>query len=144
MALDHLTQLVELDRGQAEPVHLALYLVHEGLMKRDPVAGERWTPEEALSIRPLEKLLFRLLTVARRDDKPPPRRARPHKVKVPFDQMTAFRCFYAPLLATAASAPEYQQQLATALARFHQPSLTLESHVLLPAPTGPGAQTALL
>jgi hypothetical protein len=150
--LPHLTQVVLLDRGQADLVHRAVYHVCKELLHRDP-ALKRWSPIEALTLTPLNHLRTRLLTLAERDELPvhvalhtkrrggKPRPPKPNKLKVTYEEMTTVRYYYARLLATTSDEVD-QLMLAGALAKFHQPSLGLEQHIALPSPTGPGCQLA--
>lgn len=150
MKLPHLTQVVELDRGMAHLVRAALHAVLYELLTRDPQLGCRLGTTEALSLTPLEALRRRVDALARRDEQPlkPPAKGRrrnppkPHRLRVPYDQLTTLRFYYARLLHTAS--PETLAYLASALGRFHQPSLTLERHIQLTPPTGPGCQTTYL
>lgn len=154
MSYAHLRQIVLLDRGMACQLHQPLENIQRELLGRDPHIGQRWTPEEALSLKPLAKLLKRLHTLSLRDlaplRRPMPycrqkvRPPRPHSLKVEYDEMTTVRLYYARLLASASYDPEAYDFLATVLGRFHQRSLNLESHIRLPSPTGPGCQSILL
>jgi hypothetical protein len=143
-----LNQLVLLDRGQAWLVHMALQSVQRELLRRDPDQGQRLSTAEALSLRPLGALLKRLDQLRQRDRVPlkpatPGRKQRPpkpHRLRLPYDQLTTVRLFYARMLANAAASPDLHNVLATVLGRFHQPSLSLETHINLYPANGPGYQ----
>ena len=152
--LPHLSQQIELDRGM--PLHKALTLVSKELLYRNPQAGQRLTITETLSLRAMSKVLKRVDGLQQRDKvvvvPPPaanarrpkkPKPPRPHRFTLKYDELAIVRFYYARLLATAADDMDRQNYLATVLGRFYQPSLNLESHIDLSAPTGPGCQTSL-
>ena len=144
MKLPHLTQLVLLDRHMPRVVHHYLGMEQRALLKRDPTQGQRLSTVDALALAPIQRLLQRLATLQLRDEWPAPKKPRPHRLKVDYAEMTAVRFYYARMLASAACHPDSHCLLATALGRFHQPSLNLESHVRLASPTFYGPQLELL
>lgn len=143
MKLPHLSQLVLLDRHMAGVVHAYLQGEQRSLLRRDPAQGQRLSTIEALALAPLERLLRRLGRLQERDQLPAPRKARPHKLRVDYAEMVSVRYFYPRMLASAAAQPANHLVLATALGRFHQPSLSLESHIRLARPTFIGPQLDL-
>lgn len=152
MKLPHLSQRVNLNRGQAQPLYDALEQLQHELLHRNPAAGRRWTAAEALSLQPLGRLTKRVHLVALRDLQPlrpaPPSGRRqppkPNRLRVEYDELTTVRLYYARLLASAAPYPDAHLVLTAILGQFHQPSLNLESHIRLPPPAGPGRQAWLL
>lgn len=142
MLLPALTQTVLLDRGMAHLVHAYLEAEQRALLRRN-VAQRRLSTTEALSLAPLAKLLRDLDRLHQRDLVPrkapartpkKPRPAKPHKLRVAYPEMATIRLYYARLLASAGCHSANYHLLATALGRFHQPSLQLESHIDLADP----------
>lgn len=143
MELPHLTQTVLLDRHMASLVHAYLAAEQRAVLHRDPSRRQRMSSAEALSLVPMSKLLRKLAQLHQRDQlplKPPapkakkPRAPKPHKLRVSYAEMTTIRLYYARMLASAGSLPGRREYLATALGRFHKPSLQLESHIELADP----------
>ena len=135
MELPLLTKDVLLDRHQA--AHVAYYLGAEqaAVVYLNPDEKQRMSALETLSLAPLKKLLQKLDRLAWLDERPAPKKARPHKLKVKAAEMVVVRLYYARMLASAAADPDTALILAEALGRFHQPSLSLERHIDLPDPT---------
>jgi len=115
-------------------LHSCLDAVQTELLHRNPQAGQRWTTAEALSLKPLKKLLKKVDTLVERDKKPlkpkkpvrgRPRPPKPHRLRLDYDELTTVRFYYARLLACD---PD-NGYLASVLGRLHQPSLSLESHI---------------
>jgi hypothetical protein len=144
MKLPHLTQHVLLDRGMARVVTYYLLAVQRELLCRNPDAKQLLSTAEALSLKPLSSLIRRVEKLSERDFSPAPKKPKPYLLRVEYDEMATVRLYYGRMLASAACTPENHTQLATVLGRFHQPSLNLETHIRLPAPTGPGCQTSWL
>jgi hypothetical protein len=126
-------QTVRLDRGMASVVHAYLEAEQRAVLARfdQRHRGQRLSTIEALSLVPLAKLLQQLAKLITRDQKPPPKKPRPHQLQLAYPEMTTLRVYYARMLASAACHPESHVVLATVLGRFHQPSLSLESHIAL-------------
>ena len=155
MKLPHLTLPVLLDRGFALLLYDALGQL-EAELHRD-LKARRLSAMGALTLKPLTQLLKRLPALVVKDDTPPkprplflggrkrkpPKPPKPHKLRVEYDEMAVVRLYYARLLATHRS-PTHYYLLATALACFHKPSLTLESHIKLPTQPEPGCQASFL
>jgi hypothetical protein len=145
MNLEPLIQYAELDRNMASPLHSSLEAVQTELLHRNPQAGQRWTGTEALTVKPLKKLLKKVDKLVQRDQKPlkpqkvvrgrrvPPK---PHRLRLDYDELTVVRLYYARLLATD---PD-NYYLVGVLGRLHQPSLNLETHIDLDPATVPTIQ----
>jgi hypothetical protein len=145
MKLPRLTQLVLLDRSMAGTVFTYLRAEQVAVLRRNLDEGKRMSTTEVLSLAPLERLLKRLAKLAARDQLPlrapkptkkprKPKPPKPHQLKVDYAEMAVIRFYYGRMLASAGVLPGHQELLATALGRFHQPSVTLESHIQLAPP----------
>ena len=127
--------LVLLDRGQAGLVAYYLDAEQLGVLFREPNQGQLMSMAESLALAPAEALLKKLDKLVARDQKPAPKKPRPHRLKVTYAEMVAVRLYYARMLASAGAYPEHRDVLATVLGRFHAPSLALERYIALPSPT---------
>jgi hypothetical protein len=149
MNLPHLTQTVLLDRGFAVLLDNALFELQDELTHQD-VDVQLLTLAEALSLKPLTRLRKRLAPLVLKERNPPappaqsqrrcrPKPPRPHRLRVEYDELAVIRLHYARLLTTT-TGKNYPYLLATALACFHQPSLTLESRIRLLNPEDPESE----